>query len=100
MTGTLVIITLFLWLLLLLSGPVNAVLPLYGLYPGEMAAGEPNYYPRLMVAWAIAMGTVFTVLGLVALVRSHRPTAFAFAGLFLFSMVVFYVRSAEAMRHL
>ena len=100
MARTIVTVTLFLWLLLLVSAPVNATLPLYGLYPGEMASGEPNYYPGVMRAWAVAMGAVFTVLGLIALARNHRPTAFAFMVLFLISTVAFYARFVESMRHL
>jgi hypothetical protein len=98
MARTTVAVILSLWLVLLLIHPVLATLPLYGLYPGEMASGEPTYYPRLMRVWAIAMGAAFAVLGLIALVRNHRPTAFAFASLFLLSSIAFYVRFVQSMR--
>jgi len=99
MARAIVAITLFLWLLLfVVAGPQVACLPLIGLYPGGFVSGDPHYHPLLMKGWAIAMGALLAALGYVAVVRNHRPTALAFAGLFLFAMAVFYARLDEMMK--
>ena len=103
---TLVIITLFLWLLLLVFGvlvmhqPQVAILPLYALYPGEIASGEPGYNPTLMHAWGIGAGVVLLALAIFATRRRKKSAAFAFMALFLISTAIVYGRVVAEVRHL
>jgi hypothetical protein len=68
--------------------PGLSLLPLYGLYPGEGASGEPGYHPVVMHTWAIGAGIVFLALAVAGLVFKNSRAATAFLILFILSTVV------------
>jgi hypothetical protein len=92
MPRLIVIITAVIWLLLLLGGPLYAVLPLYGFYPAALESGQPTYNLAAIKAWGITMGAALAALALIALVRNHRPLAILFMALFLLSTLISLAR--------
>ena len=106
MARTLVTITLFLWLLVLMLAysvfrqPEVAFLPLYGLYPGEVSSGSPGYSLTKMHVWAVGAGLVFLVLGILGIWWKNKTAAIAFMVLFLLSIVVIVARFSEGLRDL
>ena len=103
MARTIVIITLSLWSMFLLfctivaNKPELAFLPLYGLYPGELASGEPDYSPKAMHGWAIAAGVIFLALAIAGAAFKKRPAAIAFMVLFILSTFVSCARMASSL---
>jgi phosphatidylglycerophosphate synthase len=106
MARTLVTITLVLWgIILMLSAsiihnPSLALLPLYGLYPGQATSGGPNYHPAEMNAWAVGAGIVFLVLGLLGMIWKSKPAAITFMVLFVLSIVVVIAKFSKDLRDL
>ena len=100
---TLVIITAFLWLLLLVFGilafhsPQFALLPLYALYPGAISSADPGYNATLMHAWGAGMGIVLLVLAIIAMSRKKRTAAITFTVLFLISSLIAWARILAAL---
>jgi hypothetical protein len=104
MARKLVVITLILWLLLLIFAtsvhwPEFALIPFYGLYPGEVLSTETTFHPNLMLAWAIGAGVVFLALAIAAMWRKNKVAGIAFMVLWLLSTVVAFVRFLEALSH-
>jgi hypothetical protein len=103
MARKLVLITVTLWAIpafLLVAATRErevALLPLYGLYPGEMSSGETSYHPAWMHAWAVGMALVFLGLAVVALVRRSTPAGVAFLVLLILSTLAFLARFSNAM---
>jgi hypothetical protein len=103
MARKIVIVTLVFWLLFFMfcAGvarmPGLVALPLYGLYPGEAASGEPGYSPTVMHAWAIGVGIVFLALAIAGVVFQKRAAAIAFMVLFILSTFVSCARMAGAL---
>lgn len=99
-------IVLVLWLLLLMFGlliiqqPQVALLPLCGLYPGDIASGGPDYSPVAMYAWAVVMLVVFSVLAFFATWRKSTAAGIALLVLFLISTGVSCARVVETLRQL
>jgi hypothetical protein len=77
-----------------------ALLPLYGLYPGEVSSGGPGYHPAMMHAWAVGAGFVFLALGLLGVLRESKPAAVAFLVLFVLSTFVLLVRLSSVLSKL
>jgi hypothetical protein len=80
---TLVVITLFLWLLILVLGflltyePQVPFLPLYAFYPGEILSGQMGHNPTLLHAWGIGAAAVFLALAVIATWRKkNQPQLF------------------------
>jgi hypothetical protein len=98
---TIVIITLSLWLLFFLfclsvaQLPLLAVLPLYGLYPGPVASGEPGYNPTAANVWAIGFGVVLLALAVPGIVYKNKHAALVLVILFIISTVACWMRVAE-----
>ena len=103
MARKLVLTTLLLWsLLALFAGsiarqPGLALLPFYGLYPGGISSGEPDYHPQVMQWWGVGTGAVFLTLAVVAVAKDSKPAAGALLGLFLLSSVISIARFLNAM---
>ena len=104
---TLVVLTLFVWLLILILGffpvyeqqvPQLAFLPLYAFYPGEILSGQPNSNPTFLHAWGVGAGIVFLALAFIAVWYKKKPVAIAFAALFLISTVIVYGRIVNQLR--
>ena len=106
MARILVIITLFLWLLILALAtsmarqPMIALLPLYAFYPGQTVSGGQDYHPFLMNILATCMGMVFIILGAVAVLRKNKIAGVAFIVLFLISVVLILARISNDLRDL
>ena len=84
----------------LAHSPALALLPLYGLYPGQATSGGPNYHPAEMHAWAVGAGIVFLVLGLLGMIWKSKPAAIALMVLFVVSIVVLIARASSDLRDL
>jgi len=99
-------VTLVIWLFLLMFGilivqqPKVALLPLCGLYPGDIASGNPGYSPILMYAWSVAMFAVFSVLAFFAMWRRSTTAGITLLVLFLISTGVSCARIVETLRQL
>lgn len=102
MARWLVIITCSLWLLLLVFGfavaetPALALIPLVGLYPGEISS--PGYDPVKGVMWAVGVGVLYLALGRAAIRRNSQVLAALLMALFFVSSVVFVFRLGHALR--
>lgn len=93
MARWIVSITLLLWLLLALLAffvrtPDLTLMPLYGLYPGPPASGDPGYNPRMMHIWAVGAALVFATLAFLGLDRKNKLAAVILLALFIASIVV------------
>jgi len=103
----LVIITLFLWLLILILGfalvyeqqvPQLALLPLYAFFPGEILSGQTNSHPMFLHAWGWGAGVVFFALAFIGVWRKNKLAAAAFMALFLISTLIVYARVVDQVR--
>jgi len=103
MARKIVILILFLWLLFFMfcigvaRMPDLVTLPLYGLYPGEAASGEPGCSPTAMHAWAVGAGIVFLALAIAGTAFKKRGAANAFLVLFILSTFVSCARMAGSL---
>jgi len=77
--------------------PGLALLPLYGLYPGEEASGERGYSPAAMHGWAIGMGVAFLALAVAGVAFKKRTAAIVLLVLFVLSTFVSCARMAGAL---
>ena len=90
----LVILTLFLWGLVLLMGvlffgqPQLAIVPLYAFYPGELVAEKPDYNPTLMHAWGAGAGIVCLALAILGTWRRNKTAAIVLMVFFLMSTLI------------
>jgi hypothetical protein len=106
MARNLVITTVALWLVFFMFAvgvarmPEVALLPLYGLYPGEESSGEASYHPALMHAWAVGAGVVFVALAIFASWRKNTIAAIILLLLFLVSTGASCARVASALHDL
>lgn len=105
---TLVVLTLFLWLLILILGffpvyeeqvPQLVFLPLYAFYPGEILSGQANSNPLFLHAWGIGAGVVYLALAIIAVRYKRKSVAIAFAALFLISTLIVYGRIVNQVRY-
>jgi len=99
MTNKIMAVGGFFWTALLglslLSGrPTLLLLPLCGLYPGQLSSGA-GYQPHLLVLWEILFGLIFMALGFVAIRCRSLSAAIAFLLLFLVSSFMFFARASE-----
>jgi hypothetical protein len=99
MARKIIIITGVAWGFLFLIGfgcnrPALGFFPLYGLYPGGFASGDPGYNPRLMTLWSALLGIAFAVLGFIGYRFRKLNAAVAFLALLLVSAFVFIARAA------
>jgi high-affinity Fe2+/Pb2+ permease len=101
---TLVIVTVFLWLLVLLFGilffrqPQVAIVPLYAFYPGELVAGKAGYNPAFMHAWAVGAGVVCLVLAITAIWRRNKTAAIVLIVFFLMSTLISCARVVHGLQ--
>jgi NhaP-type Na+/H+ or K+/H+ antiporter len=90
----LVILTLFLWGLILLIGilflgqPQLAVVPLYAFYPGELVAEKSDYNATLMHAWGAGAGIVCLALAILGTWRRNKTAAIVLMVFFLMSTLI------------
>ncbi|MEI9866045.1 MAG: hypothetical protein WDN00_16130 [Limisphaerales bacterium] len=90
-----IIITMLFWTLLLaffwavLHQPKGALIPLYGLYPGETASDFSNHAGQI---WATSSGLVFAGLAVVGFFWKSKVAAIAFMVLFFISTAGWLLR--------
>lgn len=106
---TLVVVTAFLWLLILLLGvltprdepqvPFLPLLPLYAFYPGEILSGQAGYNPVLEYAWGGGAAVVFLALAIMAVRRRKKTAGIVLITLFLVSTLIVYGRVVAELRH-
>jgi len=106
---TLVVVTAFLWLLILLLGvltprdepqvPFLPLLPLYAFYPGEILSGQAGYNPVLEHAWGVGAAVVFLALAIMAVWRRKKTAGIVLITLFLVSTLIVYGRVVAELRH-
>ena len=106
---TLVVVTLFLWLLILILGffpiyevqvPQLAFLPLYAFFPGEILSDQPNSNPVFLHAWGAGAGIVFFAFAFIAVWREKRSAAIVFTALFFISTLIVYARVVDQVRYM
>lgn len=69
-----------------------ALVPLYGLYPGQAASSHEGSAAMLMHAWAVAVAVVFLTLASVGVIRKSKMAAIWLILLFMISTLVGLLR--------
>jgi hypothetical protein len=80
------------WLLVCEAGCKIARLPLYGLYLGSLASGEPGYKPMVMHGFALACAFVFGGLLLFPYAQRSTRALRIFVALFVISSAIGLLR--------
>jgi hypothetical protein len=104
-----VLITVFLWLVILVMNftvayehevPPLPFLPLYAFYPGLIVSGQINSHPVYLHAWGLGAAIIFLALAFIAVRNKNKSAGLAFLALFLISTVIVYARLVDEVRSL
>ena len=104
-----VLITVFLWLIILIMNftvayeqevPPLPLLPLYAFYPGLIVSGQINSHPASLHAWGLGAAVIFFALAFIAVSKKNKSAGIAFLTLFLISTVIVYARLVDQVRSL